>query len=66
MRRLLLAAPLLGSALVLLGAPARAQECLDCHGQAGSTVSFKDGSSKDVTIDKDAWEASVRRAVDGG
>ncbi len=37
---------LLGSALVLLGAPARAQECLDCHGQPGSSVSFKDGSSE--------------------
>ena len=50
---------LLGSGLLLLGAPARAQECLDCHGQPGSAVSFKDGSSKDVTIDADAWAASV-------
>ena len=36
----LAAAWLLGSALVLLGAPARAQECLDCHGQPGTVVSL--------------------------
>ncbi len=59
----LAAAWLLGSALVLLGAPARAQECLDCHGQPGSSVSFKDGSSKDITIDPDAWAASVHGAM---
>jgi hypothetical protein len=50
---LLLAAPLLA------GASARAQECLDCHGQAGSSVSFRDGSSHDVTIDPKAWAESV-------
>jgi hypothetical protein len=49
----------LGSALALLAPPARAQECLDCHGQPGSTVSFKDGSSKDITVDPKAWAASV-------
>jgi acetylornithine deacetylase/succinyl-diaminopimelate desuccinylase-like protein len=27
-------------------APELAQECLDCHGQAGTSVSFKDGSQK--------------------
>ena len=54
---------LLGSALPLLGVPARAQECLDCHGQAGSTVSFKDGSSKDITIDPGAWAASVHGSM---
>jgi hypothetical protein len=59
----LAAAWLLGSALVLLGAPARAQECLDCHGQPGSSVSFKDGSSKDITIDPAAWAASVHGAM---
>jgi hypothetical protein len=60
MKRLHLgSALLLGSGLMLLGAPARAQECLDCHGQPGSTVSFKDGSSKDITIDPQAWAASV-------
>ena len=59
----LAAALLLGSALVLLGAPVRAQECLDCHGQPGSSVSFKDGSSKDITIDPDAWAASVHGAM---
>jgi hypothetical protein len=49
-----------GSLLVLLGAPVLpAQECLDCHGQPGSAVSFKDGSSKDVTIDPAAWAESV-------
>lgn len=46
-------------ALLLAAAPARAQECLDCHGQEGSAVSFKDGSSKDVTIDPAAWAESV-------
>ena len=59
----LAAACFLGSALVLLGAPARAQECLDCHGQPGSSVSFRDGSSKDITIDPDAWAASVHGAM---
>lgn len=55
-----LAGLLLGSALLLVaGASGRAQECLDCHGLAGSTVTFKDGSEKDVTIDPDAWAASV-------
>ena len=65
MRRLHLgpAALLLGSALLLLGAPARAQECLDCHGQPGSSVSFKDGSSRDITIDPAAWAASVHGAM---
>ena len=51
---------LLGSALALLALrPGFAQECLDCHGQAGTSVSFKDGSQKDVTIDAAAWAASV-------
>jgi hypothetical protein len=59
----LAAAVHLGWALVLLGAPARAQECLDCHGQPGSSVSFKDGSSKDITIDPAAWAASVHGAM---
>jgi hypothetical protein len=49
----------LGLLLLLFGAAARAQECLDCHGQRGSTVAFKDGSSKDITVDADAWSASV-------
>jgi len=55
----------LGAALLLLGpaflpgSSARAQECLDCHGQPGSSLSFRDGSSKDVTIDPEAWAASV-------
>jgi hypothetical protein len=65
MRRLRLgpAALLLGSAIVLLGAPAPAQECLDCHGEAGSSVTFKDGSSRDVTIDRAAWAASVHGSM---
>ena len=63
MKRLRLGAALLGSGLLLLGVPARAQECLDCHGQPGSTVSFKDGSSNDITIDPDAWAASVHGAM---
>ncbi len=55
-----LAAPLLlVSAFLLPGAAASAQECLDCHGQPGSSVSFKDGSSKDVTVDPKAWAESV-------
>jgi hypothetical protein len=65
MRRLQLgpAALLLGSALLLPGAPAAAQECLDCHGEPGNAVTFKDGSSKDVTIDPGAWAASVHRSM---
>jgi Cytochrome c552 len=54
------AAPLLGVALLLLDSPLlRAQECLDCHGEPGSSVEFKNGEQRDVTIDKKAWEASV-------
>jgi hypothetical protein len=58
-------APLLGPALLLLLAvtPAAAQECLDCHGQSGTVVEFKDGSSKDVTIDPRLWEQSVHGAM---
>ena len=39
---------LLGSALLAPGRPSalRAQECLDCHGEPGSSVSFKDGESR--------------------
>jgi hypothetical protein len=51
---------LLGSALLCLAAlPGVAQECLDCHGQTGTSVSFRDGSQKDVTIDPSAWSGSV-------
>lgn len=55
---------LLGPALLLLGAPAaRAQECLDCHGQPGSSLSFPGGDTLDVTVDRPAWEASVHGAM---
>jgi hypothetical protein len=56
---------LLGSALFLLAgaAPVRAQECLDCHGEPGSTVSFKNGESRDVTVDRKAWDASVHGSM---
>jgi len=56
---------LLGSALLLLAAssPAGAQECLDCHGEPGSSVSFRGGGSRDVTIDPKAWEASVHGSM---
>ncbi len=51
---------LLGPALLLLAAPAaRSQECLDCHSQPGNAVRFKSGETRDVTVDKAAWEASV-------
>ncbi len=51
---------LLGSALALAASPAaRAQQCLDCHSQPGSSVVFKNGDRLDVTIDKAAWDASV-------
>jgi len=66
MKRLLLerAWLLLGPAIALLACPlARAQECLDCHSQSGSSVSFKDGSSRDVTIDPKAWQASVHGSM---
>ena len=56
---------LLGPALLVLGAPAalRAQECLDCHGEPGSSVSFRSGESVDVTVDRKAWEASVHGSM---
>ena len=51
---------LLGSAFLFLGpSGGLAQDCLDCHGQPGTAVTFKDGSAKDVTIDPRAWAASV-------
>ena len=63
MKRRHLAAFLLGAAVLAWGALAPAQECLDCHGQKGSTVTFKDGSTRDVTIDPKAWEASVHGSM---
>jgi len=64
MKRRPLAAPLLLASAFLLPATAtRAQECLDCHGQTGSSVSFKDGSSKDVTIDPKVWAESVHGSM---
>ena len=56
---------LLGSALLVLGAPSalRAQECLDCHGEPGNSVSFRSGESRDVTVDRKAWEASVHGSM---
>jgi formate-dependent nitrite reductase cytochrome c552 subunit len=41
----------------------RAQDCLDCHGEPGSSVSFKDGESLDVTIDRKVWESSVHGSM---
>jgi hypothetical protein len=64
MNRPPLPAPLLlASAFLLAGTPGRAQECLDCHGQPGSAVSFKNGSSKDVTIDPKDWAESVHGSM---
>jgi hypothetical protein len=58
---------LLGSAFLLLANPAaRAQECLDCHSQSGTSVSFKNGDTRDVTIDKAAWDASVHGSLGVG
>ncbi len=58
---------LLGLALLLPGAPAvRAQECLDCHSQPGTSVSFKNGDTRDLTIDKPAWDASVHGSMGVG
>jgi hypothetical protein len=51
----LLAAALLGG----LPSPLRAQECLDCHAESGLSVRLKTGETRDVTIDRKAWEASV-------
>jgi hypothetical protein len=54
---------LLGSALLLSAGGARAQDCLDCHGEPGSTVQFADGETLDVTIDRKAWDASVHGSI---
>jgi hypothetical protein len=55
---------LLGSAFLLLaGARSGAQQCLDCHSQPGSAVSFANGDKRDVTIDPKAWEASVHGSL---
>ncbi len=56
---------LLGSVfLLLLAAPAvRAQGCLDCHGQSGASVTFPDGTTRDATIDRRAWETSVHGSL---
>jgi len=51
---------LLGSALLLAPAPSSAEDgCLDCHGQPGLSATFRNGDSRDVTIDPKAWAASV-------
>ena len=64
MNRPPLAAPLLlASAFLLPASATRAQECLDCHGQPGSSVSFKDGSAKDVALDPRAWAESVHGSM---
>jgi len=57
-------AVLLGSAFLILAATGDgAQECLECHSQPGSAVSFANGDTRDVTIDRQAWEASVHGAL---
>jgi hypothetical protein len=57
----------LAATLLLLSAflplAAAAQECLDCHGQEGNSVSFKDGSSRGVTVDPKAWGESVHGSM---
>jgi hypothetical protein len=55
---------LLGSAFLFLAAAGTgAQECLDCHSQPGSSVTFANGDTRDVTIDPKAWEASVHGSL---
>jgi len=59
-RHLATAAPLQLALAFLMGpAVLRAQQCLDCHGEPGSSVRLKTGEQRDVTIDPKAWEASV-------
>jgi hypothetical protein len=54
---------LLASGLLLPASATRAQDCLDCHGQPGLTVTFRDGSTMDATIDPKAWAASVHGSI---
>ncbi len=56
---------LLGVAIPFLAAAgsAAAQECLDCHSQPGSSVTFANGDTRDVTIDAKVWEASVHGSM---
>ncbi len=49
--------------LFLAAASASAQECLDCHSQPGSSLTFANGDTRDVTIDPEAWEASVHGSM---
>ncbi len=52
--------PLLGLLFLLpAAAAARAQECLECHAQPGSSLTFANGDTRDVTIDGNAWPSSV-------
>ena len=37
-----------------LAAPARSQECLDCHAQPGMSVTFRNGETRNATVDKRA------------
>jgi hypothetical protein len=39
---------------------------LDCHSQPGSSVAFKTGETRDVTIDPKAWETSVHGSMGVG
>jgi hypothetical protein len=57
---------LLGSLLLSAAFPALAQECLGCHSQPGSVVAFRNGETRDVTIDAPAWEASVHGSAGVG
>ncbi len=59
MRRALLLGP---AVLLLLVADAGAQ-CLECHSEAGSSVTFANGDTRDVTIDAAAWEGSVHGSM---
>ena len=49
-------------ALLLFGGPAFAhaeEECLDCHEDDDSTITFGDGAEREVSVDPDAFAASV-------
>ena len=59
MRRALLLGP---AVLLLLVVDAGAQ-CLECHSEAGSSVTFANGDTRDVTVDPTAWAGSVHGAA---
>lgn len=54
---------LLGAVFLLLAVGEARTQCLECHSQADSSISFANGDTREVTIDPAAWESSVHGSL---